>query len=48
VTEHWFWWFLTLVCVGWYSTVTVYVTIKGVVDIQRLFAALSGKAQIKR
>jgi len=47
VTEHWFWWLLTLACVGWYSTVTVYVAIKGVVDIQRLFATLSGKTKIE-
>ena len=47
MTEHWFWGFLTIACVGWYSTVTVYVAIKGVADIQRLFAALSGKSKIK-
>ena len=43
MTEHWFWWFVTIACLGWYSTVTVYVAIKGVFDIQRMLAALSRK-----
>jgi hypothetical protein len=41
MTEHWFWWTLTMTCVVWYSTVTVYVAIKGVADIKRMLARLS-------
>jgi hypothetical protein len=38
--NHWFWWALTIACVIWYSTVTVYVAIKGVSDIKNMLARL--------
>ena len=41
MTNHWFWWLLTMVCVVWYSTVTVYVSIKGAADIKQMLARLS-------
>jgi len=37
---HWFWFALTAACVVWYSTITVYVAIKGVVDIQGMLKRL--------
>ncbi len=40
IGEHWFWWLLTAACVVWYSTVTIYVAIRGVVDIKRMLARL--------
>jgi len=40
MTEHWFWWLLTLACVGWYSTITVYVAIKGFADIKHMLTRL--------
>ena len=39
--KHWFWWFMTMACVVWYSTVTIYVTIKGAADIKQMLARLS-------
>jgi hypothetical protein len=39
--DHWFWGALTLVCLTWYSTVTVYVAIKGVRDIRNMLRRLS-------
>lgn len=39
--SHWFWFLLTMACVIWYSTVTVYVAIKGVADIKGMLARLS-------
>ncbi|MBN2309955.1 MAG: hypothetical protein JXR94_13355 [Candidatus Hydrogenedentes bacterium] len=42
MSEHWFWWTLTAACVGWYSTVTVYVAIRGATDIRRMLRRLSG------
>lgn len=39
--NHWFWWLLSVACVAWYSTVTVYVAIKGTGDIKRMFAFMS-------
>lgn len=38
--EHWFWWLLTATVVIWYSTVTVYVAIKGVTDIRTMLRHL--------
>ncbi len=38
--EHWFWGLLTLAVLVWYSTVTVYVAIRGVLDIKVMLARL--------
>jgi hypothetical protein len=38
--EHWFWWLMTMACVVWYSTITVYVAIRGAVDIKHMLARL--------
>jgi hypothetical protein len=40
MTWRWFWLALTVACLVWYSTVTVYVAIKGVADIRRMLARL--------
>ena len=39
--EHPFWWLLTMACVVWYSTITVYVAIKGAADIKEMLARLA-------
>ena len=39
--EHWFWWLLTAACVVWYSTITVYVAIRGFFDIRGMLRRLS-------
>lgn len=39
--EHLFWWLLTAACVVWYSTITVYVAIKGVADIKTMLGRLA-------
>jgi hypothetical protein len=41
--DHFFWWFLTMACVVWYSTITIYVTIKGIADIRNMLRRLSGQ-----
>lgn len=38
--KHWFWWTLTMACVVWYSTVTIYVAIRGGADIKNMLARL--------
>ena len=38
---QWFWFIMTIVAVGWYSTVTVYVAIKGVFDIRGMLRRLA-------
>jgi hypothetical protein len=40
IPEHGFWWLLTMACVVWYSTVTVYVAIKGAADIKEMLSRL--------
>jgi len=40
MTSHWFWGALTVACVIWYSTITVYVAIKGASDIKNMLARL--------
>jgi len=39
--EHWFWLGLTAACLVWYSTVTVFVAVKGCLDIQHMLARLA-------
>jgi len=41
MTEHWFWWTLTMMCITWYATVTVYVAIRGAADIKSMLGRLS-------
>ena len=42
LTNHWFWGALTIACLAWYSTITVYIAIKGVGDIRSMLRRLSG------
>jgi len=41
--EHIFWWLLAMACIVWYSTVTIYVAIKGAADIRQMLSRLSGR-----
>jgi hypothetical protein len=43
--RHWFWLSLTIACIVWYSTVTIYVGFKGIADIKRMLARLSEKKE---
>jgi hypothetical protein len=35
-----FWWLLTWTCVVWYSTLTLYVAVRGLADIKKMLAQL--------
>ena len=35
-----FWWYLTIACLVWYSTITVYVTVRGIRDIRNMLSRL--------
>ena len=35
-----FWWLVTVACLVWYSTITVYVSIRGAWDIKNMLARL--------
>jgi hypothetical protein len=36
-----FWWVLLMCVIVWYSTVTIYVAIRGAVDVRQMFRNLS-------
>jgi hypothetical protein len=38
-----FWWLLTIFAIGWYLTVTVYVAIRGALDIRQMLARLESQ-----
>jgi hypothetical protein len=38
--EHWFWTAIMVACMIWYSTITVYVAIRGSFDIKHMLARL--------
>lgn len=40
MAHHWFWLLITAACVIWYSTITIYVAIKGARDIKNMLARL--------
>jgi hypothetical protein len=35
-----FWWLLIWACVLWYSTLTLYVAVKGIADIKQMLSRL--------
>ncbi len=37
---HWFWWLLTVAVLIWYSTITVYVAVRGALDIKHMLKRL--------
>ena len=43
ITNHPLWGLLTLAVLVWYSTVTVYVAVRGVVDIKHMLRSLKDK-----
>jgi hypothetical protein len=43
--QHWFWGGLTIACVVWYSTITIYVAVKGAIDIKQMLARLGNAAK---
>jgi len=43
-----FWWLLTMVSVGWYLTVTIYVAIRGAIDIRQMLDRLQSQKNQER
>jgi hypothetical protein len=41
MAEHPFWLVLSIACVVWYSTITIYVAIRGAFDIKSMLARLA-------
>ena len=42
---HSFWFWLVWACVIWYSTITIYVSVKGALDIQKMLRDLKERGQ---
>jgi hypothetical protein len=42
---HSFWFFLIWVCVVWYSTITVYVSVRGALDIRQMLRDLKARGE---
>jgi hypothetical protein len=40
IHEHWFWSAMTAAVIMWYSTITVYVAIRGTMDIRGMLQRL--------
>jgi hypothetical protein len=38
-----FWWLLTMAAVGWYVTVTLYVGVRGALDIRQMLRRLEAE-----
>jgi hypothetical protein len=45
MTEHWFWLGLTVAVLVWYSTVTIYVAIRGVIDVRQMLRNLAERGR---
>jgi hypothetical protein len=39
--DHWFWWTMMMAVLVWYSTVTVYVAVRGIWDIRGMLQRLA-------
>jgi hypothetical protein len=44
IGQHFFWWLLAMACVVWYSTITIYVAIRGAMDIKGMLKRLSERS----
>jgi hypothetical protein len=42
---HPFWWLVTMAVVAWYSTITIYVAIKGTLDVREMLDNLGARAR---
>ena len=45
MTLETFWWLLLMAVLVWYSTVTVYVTIRGTLDVKHMLEALERRGE---
>jgi hypothetical protein len=45
LAAHWFWAAVTVTALLWYTTVTVYVSVRAVSDIKRMLGRLQARQQ---
>jgi hypothetical protein len=46
--KHWFWFSATVLVVVWYSSITIYVAIRGAADIKQMLRNLARDHERKR
>jgi hypothetical protein len=46
--KHWFWFSATMLVVIWYSSITIYVAIRGAADIKHMLRNLAQGQERKR
>lgn len=42
-STHWFWWSITAFTLVWYSSITLYVTVRGAADIREMLKRLQAQ-----
>ena len=47
ISARTFWWLLSWACVAWYSTLTIYVSVRGVSDIKKMLGRLKPPGDIQ-
>ena len=45
MSDHWFWLILIIAVVAWYSSVTIYVAIRGAKDIRTMLSDLTRRQE---
>ncbi len=45
IIDHWFWLGIVIAVVVWYSTITIYVSIRGAFDIRSMLARLANQSE---
>ncbi len=45
MSEHWFWFALTIAVMVWYSTTTLYVGVRGTLDIKHMLRRLKAQQE---
>ena len=45
MSDHWFWLILIIAVVAWYSSVTIYVAIRGAKDIRTMLSDLARRQE---
>jgi len=48
MNKHGFWLLLTIAALVWYSTVTIYVAVKGALDIRKMLRRLKSSGQERK
>lgn len=48
MSEHWFWFGITMACVIWYSVITLYVAVRGALDIRTMLRHLARRHEINK